>query len=523
MDRKNVCKQIDVVRFFDETFKMISFYFHFPNQPTKIVFLRIFVSHLYSIRTRLVLLLTFVITIVYALFTLIEVQHKTAQVEAELHGQISIMLAIQTDALSVPLWNFDRDEIQRQLSLFVANRDIDSASVIQLGSAEFEAVIARAGRSDLDRHEDGDDTNKASSVEGREKHLLEQPISFGDEKIGHLIVEFSDERINIIRDEIFSTHIKQFFFVAIAIALTVVIAVNGLIRPILNITQAMSQVAEGDLDVVIPATERRDEIGKMAQALTIFKANAVQLQVALDKERELNGLQRQFVSMVSHEFRTPLAIIDGVAQRALRRLETLKPDAVRESQQKVRLAVVRLTELMESVLSAARLEEGRIAFEPKACSLTGLIAEIHDSYCALNKDKEIFLDIQNLPTEIIADGKLLRQIVSNLLSNAIKYSPDGKRVWLTGHLDQQNELVIAIRDEGVGIPKAELDKLFQRFFRASTSTGIAGSGIGLNLVQNFIELHGGRIDVDSETGVGSTFTVRIPFIDPANTKLEDAA
>lgn len=229
------------------------------------------------------------------------------------------------------------------------------------------------------------------------------------------------------------------------------------------------------------------------------------------KERELSGLQRQFVSMVSHEFRTPLAIIDGIAQRIMRRLDKLGPDTVRESQQKVRLAVTRLTELMESVLSASRLEEGRIAFEPDVCPLVDLITDIHNSYSELNKDREIFLDVDRLPKTMIADGKLLRQIISNLLSNAIKYSPGGKRVWVNGHLDEQNDLLIAVRDEGVGIPEAELAKLFQRFFRASTSAGIAGSGIGLNLVQHFVELHGGRIEVDSTEGVGSTFTVRFPY------------
>ena len=122
------------------------------------------------------------------------------------------------------------------------------------------------------------------------------------------------------------------------------------------------------------------------------------------------------------------------------------------------------------------------------------------------------LDIDRLPKTITADGKLLRQVVSNLLSNAIKYSPDRKRVWVTGHLDEHNDIVLSVRDEGVGIPSAELDKLFKRFFRASTSTGIAGSGIGLNLVQHMVELHGGRIDVESTEGVGSTFTVRLPYV-----------
>ncbi|MEM9625047.1 MAG: HAMP domain-containing sensor histidine kinase [Pseudomonadota bacterium] len=273
----------------------------------------------------------------------------------------------------------------------------------------------------------------------------------------------------------------------------------------------MTKLAEGDLDVPIPAVKRHDEIGEMARALEVFKANAEQVKISLEKERELNGLQRQFVSMVSHEFRTPLAIIDAVAQRVERRLEKLSPDDVRQGQKKVRVAVSRLTDLMESVLSASRLEEGRIAFEPTVCPLFDLVSEVQSNYSELHKGHEIILDIDRLPRTITADSKLLRQVVSNLLSNAIKYSPDGKHVWVKGYLDDNDEIVLSFCDEGVGIPKEELDKLFKRFFRASTSTGIAGSGIGLNMVQHFMSLHGGRIDVESTEGVGSTFTVRMPY------------
>ena len=115
-----------------------------------------------------------------------------------------------------------------------------------------------------------------------------------------------------------------------------------------------------------------------------------------------------------------------------------------------------------------------------------------------------------MPAEIIADGKLLRQVISNLLSNAIKYSPDRDRVWLRGFVDDRGQAVISVRDEGVGIPKAEQEKLFDRFFRASTSVGIAGSGIGLHLASHLVQMHGGRIDFESVEGEGTTFYIRLP-------------
>ena len=237
-----------------------------------------------------------------------------------------------------------------------------------------------------------------------------------------------------------------------------------------------------------------------------------ELEGALAREREINGLQRQFVSMVSHEFRTPLAVIDGNAQRLLRRHVSVTPERATVALQKIRHSVARLTELMESVLNASRLEEGRISYTPGPCNLLEIIREIGDSYAEVYPDHEIRMDIAGLPGKVIADPSLVRQVLSNLISNAVKYSSAGTTIWVSGLRDHDEDTaVIAIRDEGVGIPKAELGQLCSRFFRASTSTGVAGTGIGLHLVQHFVAMHGGRIDVDSVEGEGSTFTVHLPL------------
>ena len=235
------------------------------------------------------------------------------------------------------------------------------------------------------------------------------------------------------------------------------------------------------------------------------------LETELAKEREINGLQRQFVSMVSHEFRTPLAIIDGSAQRLLRRLHALNPERAGEALHKIRRSVSRLTDLMESVLNAARLEEGRIDYVPEPCNLNEIVREICESYSEVYPDHRIDMAIDDLPEHIVADSKLIRQVVSNLTSNAVKYSPAGTTIHVQGSVDAANDdAVISVKDEGVGIPKSEIDQLCGRFFRASTSTGIAGSGIGLHLVRHFIAMHGGRMEVESVEGEGSTFTVRLP-------------
>jgi signal transduction histidine kinase len=234
------------------------------------------------------------------------------------------------------------------------------------------------------------------------------------------------------------------------------------------------------------------------------------LEVSLVKERQLNGLQRQFVSMVSHEFRTPLSIIDGYAQRMRRKAASMTPAQIEQVAQTLRTAVRRLTELMESVLSSAHLEEGRIKFEPTGFDLEQLLHEVAEIYRDINADRQIDLRIGHLPPVFFGDPKLLRQVLSNLVSNAVKYSPSGAPVIIDA--DRAGDTArITIKDHGVGIPPAEVEKLFERFFRASSSVGIAGTGIGLHLARHLLKLHGGRIEVESELDVGSSFTALLPI------------
>lgn len=481
-------------------------------------------NHLHSIRTRLTILLTLVVTIVYAIVAFIETNEKSSQTKSELHHQMDALLNVQVDALTVPLWNFDKAEVERQLIVLITHADIVSASVLEPNNTVVATAASQSGLDPDDLASPGRSNHEEKARPDRPDHIIERDIRNQDSQLlGRLIVGMSHARMAVARDQIINSHIKQFLIITLVITLTIAIAVTGLVRPVLQITEAMGQVADGNIDIAIPATERRDEIGKMARALEVFKANAEQLQEALEKERELNGLQRQFVSMVSHEFRTPLAVIDGNAQQLLRRANRVTPERLKNSLSKIRMSVVRLTELMESVLNASRLEEGRIAFEPRPCSLIDLLNELCGSYGDLNSNYNLIIDIDGLPNMILADQKLLRQAFSNLLSNAIKYSPERPNIWVTGKLLSEGEMVISVRDEGLGIPKDELEKLFGRFFRASTSTGIAGSGIGLHLVQHFIDLHQGKIKVESAVNVGTTFSVHLPFIDPEDAILAEAA
>ncbi len=237
---------------------------------------------------------------------------------------------------------------------------------------------------------------------------------------------------------------------------------------------------------------------------------AKELERMLDQERHINELQRQFVSMASHEFRTPLAVIDGAAQRLVRRREAITPDFVAEKTEQIRGSVSRMLELMESILAAGRLDHGRITIVRKPCSLGDIIAACSTRQEGIRRSHRFLLDLDRLPEAVYADRTALEQVFSNLFSNAVKYAPNAPDVYVTGWQEGEN-VHVTVRDEGIGIDADDLPRMFQRYFRARSSTGIAGTGIGLNFVKQIIELHDGAIEVTSKKGCGTTFSLRLPI------------
>lgn len=248
--------------------------------------------------------------------------------------------------------------------------------------------------------------------------------------------------------------------------------------------------------------------------ISAHKQAADALRAALERARELNQLQREFVSMTSHEFRTPLAIIDASTQRLMRRRATLGEQDFVNLGTEIRAAVARMVGLIDAILSASRLDSGEIRFAPQDCDLRHIVTEVCHRQQALTRNHVILCEVDALPDRLIADGTLLDQVVTNLLANAVKYSPKGGQVLVKGWQEGERAL-FSVSDQGVGIPPEDLPRLFQRFFRARTSTGIAGTGIGLNFVKRLVEMHGGGISVQSVEGAGTTFTVELPLRPPA--------
>jgi signal transduction histidine kinase len=186
-------------------------------------------------------------------------------------------------------------------------------------------------------------------------------------------------------------------------------------------------------------------------------------------------------------------------------------DGLAERASRIRSAVQRITHLMENLLTSTRLVDGAatLSIHPAELDLAVVLREV----CALHREiapnAVISEDFQNLPLAIVGDAKLLFQAFSNLLSNAIKYSSEAVQVHIAARQDRATTNVV-IRDEGLGIPREDIENLFDRYYRGGNVSGITGTGVGLYLAKTVVQLHGGEIGVESTEGVGSVFTVTLP-------------
>ena len=250
-----------------------------------------------------------------------------------------------------------------------------------------------------------------------------------------------------------------------------------------------------------------DEVSKRTKEL---EEQALKLEQALKAERRVNEMQNKFVAMVSHEFRTPLAVIDGMARRVERRAGEMEPEKIQDRMEKIRSSVERLSGMVERTLDASKLASGNMEYDPQPYGLRALLLEIVDRQKEIASDVEFNLQLEELPEVMTGDARLMDHVFTNLISNAVKYSVSNPRLDIKTSLQGQN-VMISIRDHGVGIPKEELKRVGDRFFRASTATGIPGTGIGLNLVHELVKLHGGSFTVDSEVGEWTEVRVTVPL------------
>jgi signal transduction histidine kinase len=263
--------------------------------------------------------------------------------------------------------------------------------------------------------------------------------------------------------------------------------------------------------VVKPFTERELHTA-IEMALTRHKAET-DVRNALEKEKELNQLKSRFVSMVSHEFRTPLFTILFSAGLIEKYRFQWTEDKKLAHIQRIQSAAQEMTHLLQDVLIIGQAEAGKIEFNPAPLDFQKFCSEIaEEMQFSVGERHEIVYVYSEENSEKLPmlDAKLLRHIITNLLSNAIKYSPEGENIRFEVMCDRET-VRFQIQDRGIGIPPEDQKRLFEPFHRATNVSTISGTGLGLTIVKRSVDLHGGEIEVESEVGVGTTFRVTLPI------------
>jgi len=250
---------------------------------------------------------------------------------------------------------------------------------------------------------------------------------------------------------------------------------------------------------------------KLEEEISERKKAEEEAQRSLERERELSELKSKFVSIASHEFRTPLSTILSSAALVKKYTDNGDVTKVDRHVEKIKSSVNHLTMILNDFLSLGKLEEGKVEIHCEKIDLEEFMLEIQEEVRASFKaGQEIIIDCDETTKEINSDSRILRNIMFNLISNASKYSEQDKKIYLSC-TKRNNHIQFAVKDEGVGIPKEDQKHLFERFFRASNAGNIQGTGLGLNIVRRYADLLKGTVTFSSEYGTGSTFILEIPY------------
>jgi PAS domain S-box-containing protein len=247
---------------------------------------------------------------------------------------------------------------------------------------------------------------------------------------------------------------------------------------------------------------------QLQETLQQLELSRDELTKALSKEKELSDLKSRFVSMASHEFRTPLSTILSSASLVAKYVDTTEQENRNKHIQRIKSSVNNLTNLLNEFLSIGKIEDGKVIANNLNFNIKELITALCSEMDGIAKSKQQFRYMHTGDEIIFSDPSLLRNVITNLLSNAIKFSPEGSIIEV-GSKVLKDSIILTVKDNGMGISDEDQEHLFERFFRGTNVTNIQGTGLGLHIVGKYIELLDGEIEFNSELENGTEFIITL--------------
>jgi len=307
-----------------------------------------------------------------------------------------------------------------------------------------------------------------------------------------------------LRDLLDGMYFIFLLLVPIVVAVSVIgglALANRALAPVHDISTRARKITAENLDQTIPLRNAKDEIGKLT----------ITINDMIRRLHESFAQIRQFSADASHELRTPLTVMRGEIEIALRTPKA--PEEYRNILESSLEEILRMSTIIDNLLTLAKADQGTLDVTFSEVNLKELVEELYEDSIVLAEEKEIHVDLEaTAPVVIVGDRFRLHQLFLNLVDNAIKYTPEGGTVRLLA-TRENGSAVFQVSDTGIGIPHDELEKIFDRFYRIdkARSREMGGSGLGLSIAKRIAELHRGTIEVASELGRGSTFTVKLPI------------